>query len=316
MAPKPKKDLKLDAILSLWTDVSSTHELEEIYRKACQIAVDFLGADRSTFVLFDEALRDGTVRAEVVGSLPQGLDLPSALNMRIPLDGVPEEQALIKDGRALEYDIDQLQPGTFKDNLSALRVQSVLIVPVVWRDRILGSFSLDSVVYKRKFDEDARHLCDLLAAQIAVAIQNAKALAAERHRSDLLHKLEDYRDDLRRTDGNCGASPSRGRTGGGVMRLAFRGALHGRIGFSGFRSNDQLRPASGARKLPVAAFSQDPGDLRALVVAMPEGAAGVRLFAKGHTSGSLCPRAHVTRDRTRGCDQVVRRPRLPAGCSG
>jgi len=202
MAPKPKKDLKLDAILSLWTDVSSTHELEEIYRKACQIAVDFLGADRSTFVLFDEALRDGTVRAEVVGSLPQGLDLPSALNMRIPLDGVPEEQALIKDGRALEYDIDQLQPGTFKDNLSALRVQSVLIVPVVWRDRILGSFSLDSVVYKRKFDEDARHLCDLLAAQIAVAIQNAKALAAERHRSDLLHKLEDYRDDLRRTDGN------------------------------------------------------------------------------------------------------------------
>jgi hypothetical protein len=106
--------------------------VEQIYEAACRIAVDLLGADRSTFVQFDESKRYGFVKAEWTHKdLPKNIAGFSAYDLRIPLDD-PHEQNLLESKPIKYYDIEEeVEEGPFKDNLRKFAVKSVLIVPVV-----------------------------------------------------------------------------------------------------------------------------------------------------------------------------------------
>ena len=197
------KHLVLKRFLEQWTKVSLSQEPEQIYQAACKIAVDLLGADRSTFVSIEEGALFGTVVAEETRpGLPAAIAAHHAIGMKIPLDD-PNERKLIGERKPIAFfDVEaDVSEGAFKDNLRDLSVKSVLIVPVVGRF-LVGSLSLDSVCERKHFEADALELCNLLAAQIAAALDNARALEEERHRTDLLQKLVEFRLDFRPRGGD------------------------------------------------------------------------------------------------------------------
>lgn len=174
----------LSPILALSTAVNSTLNLTDICTTACRIACERLGVSHTAFVLFDADLQAGRVLAEY----PEAV---GALGMTIPLAEVEEEQSLIDAAGIIEVANvnEDLREGVFKRNLQKLGVTSVLVVPVQGKQRLHGSFSLDSIGNQRIFSHQEKQFCHLFAAQIAVAIENARAYEAVEHKAMQMEAL-------------------------------------------------------------------------------------------------------------------------------
>jgi GAF domain-containing protein len=185
-----------EVIFDLWKDINSSQNVDEICYKACVAAVKTLSVDHSTFVRFERALDFGLMTAEFYSEHFQS-NMKMAQGMRIPLEGIPEEVPLLtKHEPIICFDVTTLKPGRFKDNLCKLGIKSTLIVPVVWNEELLGSFSLDTIRDNREFTSRDIKICTLLATGIALALHNAEVLGAERFRAELLTKLNLETDNL------------------------------------------------------------------------------------------------------------------------
>lgn len=197
--PRPVRDSRLSALLEHLTKISSATTFGDICREACQIAVELIGADRSTFVLFDESLISGRILAEYCSdSLPREYKTIDD-ELTIPLVGVPEEERLLQQKQVIRCSqVEALTDGVFKTNLLKRGVKSVLIVPVISVSRIWGSFSLDSVAQHREFSTEAEELSRMLSSQIVNAMNNFEA----QYKSTLLARLDDCLTSLRGVEGD------------------------------------------------------------------------------------------------------------------
>jgi GAF domain-containing protein len=158
----------LDTILRLSQTIISSLDLEHILNSACQAAVALLKVDHGGLVLFDQDLITGKVCAEYpkIG----------AVGVTFPLHGVPAEEHLIASKEPLMVTDVVGEPGfdPVRDVLTKLDTRSILIVPIVSKGQILGSFGLDAMKHQRTFTEEEIELCKIFAAQVAVAIENAR----------------------------------------------------------------------------------------------------------------------------------------------
>jgi len=166
-AAKRRAD-NLDAILRVSRTAISSLDLQRILTATCQAAVDLLKVDHSGLVLFDENLMTGKVCAEFPEMNITGLVLP--------MHGVPAEERLIASKEPLIVTDLRNEPGfdSVRDILAKFDIRSMLITPIVHKERILGSFGLDVMGYQRIFTEEEIELCRIFAAQVAVAIENAQ----------------------------------------------------------------------------------------------------------------------------------------------
>jgi GAF domain-containing protein/CheY-like chemotaxis protein len=158
----------LEAIQKVSTAISSLHELGKILDATCHAAVELFGVEHSGLVLFEPDNARGQVVAEYPGVGTRGLE--------IPVHGVPAEERLTTSQEPLIISDVPGEPslGPVRDILSKFDIRSILIVPVMFKDRVLGSFSLDAIGHSRIFTEDDIELCESFAAQVAVAVENAK----------------------------------------------------------------------------------------------------------------------------------------------
>lgn len=148
---------------------SSSLDLDETLKRACQAAVDFFNADHSGLVLFDSDHSQGQVKAEYPAL--------GARHTIIPLRGVPAGERLIETRQPLViHDVAADESlGPVGDILLGFDIQSLLIVPVVGKnEKLLGSFSLDAVGHRRKFTAEEVELCQVFAAHVAVAVENVR----------------------------------------------------------------------------------------------------------------------------------------------
>ena len=183
----------LGALLRLSVDVASSLDLRHVMRRACEAAVEIFRAEHSGLVYFDANGEGGAVQAE----FPPGLTPPGT---RIPVRGVAAEERVLR-GETLSIDrvADWPELGPVRDQmLGQYDIQSTLITPikvsVKERDRkiekVVGSFSIDAVGHTRCFSREDERLSQLLATQVAVAVENAQLYEEARQRSDLLAALE------------------------------------------------------------------------------------------------------------------------------
>jgi PAS domain S-box-containing protein len=173
----------LETLQNLALTVSSSLDLDETLRKACQAAVEFFGADHSGLVLFDPSYVEGKVRAEYPAS--------GTLGTTIPLRGVPAEERLIetKEPLAISDVASNESLGPVRDILGEFDIRSILIVPVVFKGRMLGSFSLDATGRLRTFTENEADLCKIFVTQVAVAIENARLYRSMERQAERLTVL-------------------------------------------------------------------------------------------------------------------------------
>jgi len=149
--------------------ISATVDFDEIARLTCRSAVELIGVDHSNLVMFDWDDLIGRVNAEYP---EEGFHTRGTV---IPIKGIPAEERLAYHKEILNIpDIasdDSL--GEVRNILASFGIRSILIVPVVMRGIVIGSFSLDSIK-QRTFLKSEEELCQNLAAQVAIAIDKAQ----------------------------------------------------------------------------------------------------------------------------------------------
>jgi GAF domain-containing protein len=179
---EPSKSLP--DIFRVLGQINSSLDLDSTLVAACRVAVELVGASHSGLVLFDENQETGVVKAEFPDS--------TAVGMKIQLAGVPLEETLINKREPIivpDVATEQLL-GNVRDILLSLNIQSILIVPIISKNGVLGSFSLDQIGNKRAFSSEDAELCKMLAAQLATAIDNSRLYKKSEQRGMQLEALQ------------------------------------------------------------------------------------------------------------------------------
>ena len=173
-----ERNRRLTLLHDISQAVSSTLDLHTLLTAACQKLVANFHSDHSAVVLFNESYTHG----EVVAEYPTG----HAQGIRIALGGYAAAKELITTAKPIAVYDAQHDPLTEKIRsvIRSLRVQSILIVPLITKDRVIGSFSLDITTSRRHFEPSEIEMAQTIASQLSVAIENARWLERERERLD------------------------------------------------------------------------------------------------------------------------------------
>jgi len=148
--------------------IASSLELDQVLREACQAAVELFDVDHSGLVIFEPEYGRGKVVAEYPAK--------GTLGIEIPLSRVPAEKQLIatRDPLILSDVSKESGLGPVLDIFRQFDIRSILIVPVIIKDQVWGSFSLDAIGRWRTFTQEDVELCKSFAAVVAVASENAR----------------------------------------------------------------------------------------------------------------------------------------------
>ncbi|MCP5097287.1 MAG: GAF domain-containing protein, partial [Chloroflexi bacterium] len=167
-------------IHQMMTAVNGANTLDEVMQVTCETAVALFDIDHSGMVIFEQ---DGT-HGKVVAEFPDF----GTKGMRIPVNGVMAEEEMLTSKRPLILtNVPQTTTlGSVHETLTQLKINSILIIPVLVNDAVFGSFSLDIVDRTRQFSEREVDLCQILATQVGTAVANVHLLTkATKHLSQM-----------------------------------------------------------------------------------------------------------------------------------
>ncbi len=176
----------LQLIQELSTSISAMLSLPEVYNETCYAAVRLFEADHSGLVIFDDQNRWGLVRGEYPPEY-------GTKGIRVPIGETPAMQRLLM-GEVLVYDdVNQAQEdlGPTLEIFQRIGIRSIAIIPITQGGKVVGSFSLDSIHHIRRF-QTMGPLCKTLAAQVSVAVENARLYEEEQRREKLLTVLAEF----------------------------------------------------------------------------------------------------------------------------
>ena len=173
-AQAQERNRRLALLHEISLAVNSTVDLYTLLTIASQKLVENFHIDHSGMLLFDETDTYGEVMAEYPPK--------DAMGIRLPLKGHAANEQLIETAQPLAiYDAqhDPLMKLSW-DVMRNLGIQSILLVPLVVKGRVIGSFSLDSMTTQRHFTTSEIELVQTIASQLAMVIDNARLLERER----------------------------------------------------------------------------------------------------------------------------------------
>ncbi len=164
---------------------ASTLEPVEILEVVCEELVQFLGLPQAAATLFNDDTSKGTVVAEYLSE--GGV---SALGMTFDLDKVPAASILMKSKEPLYLANAQEDEcmGEAREFMRRRGNVSLLILPLIVRNRIAGTIGLD-MLSQRSFDKE-----EISLAQSAVAAAGQALETAELHRE--LQRHAEHLEDL------------------------------------------------------------------------------------------------------------------------
>ena len=159
--------------------VALSLDLDEILSATCKFAVELLKVDHSGLMVFDPGNKCGHVISEYPAIGTKGLV--------VPLLGVPAEEQMVNFRQPIVVPDISLDSSfsPVSDILRKHDIQSLLIVPLISKGRVIGSLGLDMIGEVREFTRDEIKLCEVFATQAAAVIelyeqnkQRAEQLAA------------------------------------------------------------------------------------------------------------------------------------------
>jgi len=154
--------------------LNSTVELPVLLTAACQKLVENCQVDHSGVFLFDDTMKYGEVMAEFPSQQTVG--------MRISLDGYAAAEIVITTAQPLAIYAAQHDHtlAKIRDMIRTLHIQSTLIVPLLIKGRVIGSFTLDMTSAQRHFESSEIELMQTIATQLAMVIDNTRLIERER----------------------------------------------------------------------------------------------------------------------------------------
>ncbi len=154
------------AISEAGGEIAASLDLERTLQLVMSKAADTLPMDAGALFVFDEAAQ--LYRVAVSHNLPpeQVDKITFAFDEGVPGWAVTHRQALIiNDARA----DSRVHPFVVE-----VGVRSVLAIPLITRERLMGVLNLFSLAGRNAFDEEALRLAQVYANQAAVYIENAR----------------------------------------------------------------------------------------------------------------------------------------------
>jgi len=160
----------LQNINELAITLSTIQDEKTLFERSSEMLVKTLKVDHCGIVLSDPGGITGTLVGEYParGAIGAKLDLTNSA-----LYGQVWEhlQPVVID------DIDSQISETSREMLKTLGVKSLLILPLVMQDKLIGTIGLDFFTSDKHFTREMEDLARTMTAQIGVAIQNTRLLA-------------------------------------------------------------------------------------------------------------------------------------------
>ncbi len=193
-APSPQRmarDLAaLNRIVEISLILNSTLALAPLLRVIMDAAKELAGAETASILLKDRRTHDLVFTASSSGSVADLIGRP------VPLEG-SIAGAILQENRPLAIDDVRADPRHYRrlDEEIHFQTRSVLGVPMRIKDDVVGVLEVVNKLDGSWTDAD-RSLLTILAAQAAVAIENAQLVEALQKAYDDLSELDQLKDDF------------------------------------------------------------------------------------------------------------------------
>jgi sigma-B regulation protein RsbU (phosphoserine phosphatase) len=174
-----RQQILLDAL----ADLTSTLDLDEVLDRILGRSLDLSGAERALVLLGDpdRGLVARRARSSSGGRVdPEEISFSTTVVRAAFEQGAPVVHEIDSDSQALEAG----------HSVFELKLRSVMCAPLAAQGEAVGAIYLDSRVQHKTFTGEDRELFQALGRQAALAVRNARLLAAAADRARLERELE------------------------------------------------------------------------------------------------------------------------------
>ncbi len=182
---------RLQRILEISQILTSTYDLEELLYMILAAATELTKTETASIMLLDEGSTELRFAAST-GSYREKL-----MTMRVPVDG-SLAGTILRSGEPMVFDNVQQDPRHFDgvDKQIAFESRSMLGVPLLMRNRAVGVLEAWNRVDNSPFSEEDGQVLMTLAAQAAVAIENARLITALQKAYEQLNRVDQIKSDF------------------------------------------------------------------------------------------------------------------------
>lgn len=166
----------------------ATEDEQEIFNTVLGKMLLTLGLKQGGILLFEEDKQFGRLHA-----LFENGEAVSEPDLRIPIENNRSYQELIGTKRPVAIEDVMTDPlvETVRDINKARGIVSLLLVPIVINDEVVGAIGADSIGQKHKFTEREMNLAIAMADQLSITLQNRRLIEETRRRALLLQISSD-----------------------------------------------------------------------------------------------------------------------------
>ncbi|HSD85274.1 MAG TPA: GAF domain-containing protein [Anaerolineae bacterium] len=179
---------RLAVLTQISAAINQPLELNDVVQAAVRELTRALHISQTGLALFDPLRQHLIIVADVPAS-----GSPPVFGVEIPVEGNASTEYVLATGLPLAIEDAQHDPrmASVHDLMRQRQVQSILIVPLVVRGEVIGTFGCDAVAGPHRFTQEDIDLALTVANMIAVRIEQARLFDAERTQRRLAEALRD-----------------------------------------------------------------------------------------------------------------------------
>ena len=172
----PARELDVETVIKASQALSSEIVLSTLIEKLMRIVVEHAGAERGLLIL----LRGDEPRIEAEATTGQGKPQVSVRQTVVTSLDLPKSalQYVIRTRECVVLD-DALAGNLYSEDeyVRQKRARSVLCLPIVKQTKLIGALYLENCLTPHAFTSDRIAVLELLSAQAAISLENAKLYA-------------------------------------------------------------------------------------------------------------------------------------------
>lgn len=166
LAAERRWSRQMEAISEACREIADALDLDRTLRRVMEKAIETLPMDAGAVFQLDAATQNYRVVVTHNLSVEHASQITFEFDEGVPGWVVRHRQPLVVDNAATDA---RVHPRVVRDG-----VQSVLAIPLIARERVVGVLNLYSKSRKHAFDADAVRLAQVFADQAAVFVENAR----------------------------------------------------------------------------------------------------------------------------------------------
>ncbi len=175
---------RLERIIEVSRVINSTLNLEPLLHNIIQIATDLTATEASSILLLDK--KTGELHFEAATGI-KGQEVKPIV---VPLDNSIAGW-VVKEGEPLLIPDVRKDPRHYHqvDDMTKFSTRSILGVPLRVKDKVIGVLEVLNKIEDKEFTQDDVETLTILAAQAAIAIENARLFQQSDLLSEVAHEL-------------------------------------------------------------------------------------------------------------------------------